>query len=195
MRKDIPYVGKLRQELVTAAERAAEEKPRTGLHLRRAMVGGGLALMVGVVAATWFFVLSPMVTSRAPERSGIRVTGGHTTRCAVPFSIQSLRDVPGYAFDGTVTDVIQPTDPMAEEGAATTEVVFVVTRWFKGGPGLSKTLKTYDLQGPVPAEDGAPPLEVGARILAAGDDGFLWGCGFSLPYSAENLNTYEQAFG
>jgi hypothetical protein len=194
MKKDIPYVGRLRQELVMAAERAGEEKPQAGRSLKRAMAGAGLAVMVAVVAATWFFVVSPLVSSDGSKGSGIRVVGGAAGQCANPFSIDNLRDLPGYAFDGTVTEIIPPTDPLAEEGAATTQVTFVVTRWFKGGPGLSMTLNTYDIVGG-PSEDGTPPLEVGARILAAGDDGFLWACDYSLPYSAENLNTFEQAFG
>jgi hypothetical protein len=34
----------------------------------------------------------------------------------------------------------------------------------------------------------------GVRILASGDDTYLWGCGFSLPYSGENVSLFQAAF-
>ena len=36
-------------------------------------------------------------------------------------------------------------------------------------------------------------LEPGERILASGDDGFLWGCGFSMPYSDQDAVVFEAA--
>ena len=44
------------------------------------------------------------------------------------------------------------------------------------------TLKTYNIPG-ANMEDGAPDPSVGARILVSGEDVFIWGCGFTKPYT------------
>lgn len=107
--------------------------------------------------------------------------------CAFAFSPETLAER-GFAFDGTVGDIVEPA---AED--APYEVVFEVSRWYTGGEGTTVTVKTYDVSGTSLAGDLG--LEPGERILASGDDGFLWGCGFSMPYTDLDAAVFEDAFG
>jgi hypothetical protein len=108
------------------------------------------------------------------------------TSCAFEFSLEALRQR-GFAFDGVVTGVEEP---------AAMDVPYVVSfevgRWYAGGDTPTIALKTYDISGTSLAGDLG--LEVGDRVLAAGDDDFLWGCGFSAHYGAETAATFERAF-
>jgi hypothetical protein len=104
-----------------------------------------------------------------------------------PFSRESLarRD---FGFDGTIIDLEVP-----EDSEQPTEVTFAVGHWYEGDGDGSVTLKTYERPGTV-SSAGGPELAVGTRLLASGDDVFLWGCGFTLPYSSANAALFEDAF-
>jgi len=108
------------------------------------------------------------------------------TSCAFEFSVETLRDR-GFAFDGKVTEIEVP---------AATDAPYVVTfevhRWYAGGDASTVALKTYDVTGTSLAGDLA--LEIGDRVLAAGDDDFLWGCGFSAHYDVGGAATFARAF-
>jgi hypothetical protein len=107
--------------------------------------------------------------------------------CAFEFSPDTLAERQ-FAFDGTVSDIVEP---VAED--APYDVVFDVTHWYAGGDGSIVTVQTYDVSGSSLAGDLG--LEEGERILASGDDGYLWGCGFSVPYSDQDAGVFEGAFG
>lgn len=107
--------------------------------------------------------------------------------CAFGFSPETLAERQ-FAFDGTVAEIAEPA---AQD--APYEVVFDVTTWYRGGEGSSVTVKTYDVSGTSLAGDLG--LEPGERILASGDDDFLWGCGFSMPYTDQDAAAFEDAFG
>jgi hypothetical protein len=119
--------------------------------------------------------------------------GSVAARCVEQFSFATLaaRD---FAFDGTITEVTPAENPEAE-GAAATEVTFQVHRWYKGGSGDTVTLKTYEQPGVVSSIEESLDLTVGTRLLASGDDVFLWSCGFSMPYTAADARLFAQAFG
>jgi hypothetical protein len=107
--------------------------------------------------------------------------------CAFEFGPQTLAERQ-FAFDGTVADIVEP-----EALDAPYDVVFEVTRWYQGGAGTTVTVKTYDVSGTSLAGDLG--LEQGERILASGDDDFLWGCGFSMPYTDQDAGVFEEVFG
>lgn len=107
--------------------------------------------------------------------------------CAFEFGPQTLAERQ-FAFDGTVADIVEPEALDAPYG-----VVFEVTRWYRGGEGTTATVKTYDVSGTSLAGDLG--LEEGERILASGDDDFLWGCGFSMPYTDQDAGVFEDVFG
>lgn len=106
--------------------------------------------------------------------------------CAFEFSVEALSERQ-FAFEGTVTQI---RDPEAMD--APYEVDLAVSRWFNGGEGPTATVRTYDVSGTSLAGDLG--LAVGDHVLASGDEEFLWGCGFSMPYSDENAALFEQAF-
>jgi hypothetical protein len=113
-----------------------------------------------------------------------------TSRCVEEVSEVTLARR-SWAFDGTIERVAVPDDP---ESQAPTEVVFAVNRWYKGGSGSTVTVKTYSRPGSVDSVGGPDP-SIGARILASGEDVYLWSCGFSVPYTAENAELFARVFG
>jgi hypothetical protein len=153
------------------------------------MAGAALLVVLTGVLSAFLFTRSPdplpprAVITRGPTGG----TGTSTGSCVEPFSRESLarRD---FAFDGTISDVA-----VSDDSELPTEVTFVVDRWYKGDGGGSVTLKTYERPGTV-SSAGGPELAVGTRLLASGDDVFLWGCGFTLPYDSANAALFEDAF-
>jgi hypothetical protein len=107
--------------------------------------------------------------------------------CAFEFGPQTLAER-GFAFDGSVSEIREP-----EAMDAPYEVDFAVSRWFRGGDGPTATVRTYDVSGTSLVGDLG--LEPGMRVLASGDDDFLWGCGFSMPYTEQDANLFEDVFG
>jgi hypothetical protein len=107
--------------------------------------------------------------------------------CAFEFTPQTLAERE-FAFDGTVAEIAEP-----EAMDAPYEVTFEVTTWYRGGDGPTVSVQTYDVSGTSLAGDLA--LEPGQRVLASGDDDFLWGCGFSMPYTDADAATFQEAFG
>lgn len=191
-KKDIPYVERLRSELVQGISRHQQRRPAAVWWRTRAAALG--ATIAAVVAAG---TVSAVVLTGGPSGDGPGPTDrgdGAAASCVEPFSVETLA-ARGFAFDGTITKVIQPEDPEAEGPAAATEVIFEVHRWYKGGSGDTATVKTYEQPGVVSSIEGSVDLTVGTRLLASGDDVFLWSCGFSMPYTEANAQLFAQAFG
>jgi hypothetical protein len=191
-KKNIPYLEQLRSELVRSISRQEARSPaplwwRSRLLL--AAVAAGVLLVAGAVSAV---VLTGGQSGEAP--GPVNGPGPALGSCVEQFSVETLasRD---FAFDGTVSGVVTPGDAQAEEGAAPTMVTFQVRHWYKGGGGDSVTLKTYEQPGAVTSIGGSLDLSVGTRLLAAGDDDFLWSCGFSMPYTESNARLFSRAFG
>ena len=120
----------------------------------------------------------PIVAEGGPEDLG---------SCAFEFSPKTLAERQ-FAFEGTVSEIREP-----DALDAPYEVELAVTTWFHGGEGATATLRTYDVSETSLAGDLS--LEVGERIIASGDDGFLWGCGFSMPYTEQDAGVFEGTFG
>lgn len=89
--------------------------------------------------------------------------------CVETYSPETLanRD---FAFDGTVTAINGD------------EVTFAVTEQFVGSGADEVTLTATGMTGTSITSAGGPNLAVGERYLVAGDDTFVWACGFTQPY-------------
>lgn len=76
-----------------------------------------------------------------------------------------------YVFYGTVVEV------------TATDVEFAVEKWVRGpgGPKITLRLSPGYGGGSQLMDEGVPLLTPGTRWRVAGDDGFIWGCGFTLP--------------
>jgi hypothetical protein len=185
-KKDIPYLERLRSELVHGISRQQQRRPAAVWWKTRAAALVAATLVVVAVVLTG----GPSGDVPGPTDRG----GGAAASCVERFSVETLatRD---FAFDGTITEVIPPENPEAEGPAAATEVIFEVHRWYKGGSGDTVTLKTYEQPGVISSIEGGLDLTAGTRLLASGDDVFLWSCGFSMPYTESNARLFAQAFG
>ena len=106
------------------------------------------------------------------------------TSCVELYSPETLpnRD---YAFDGTVSSV---------DGG---DITFTVHEAFSGpddlrAEGATITLDHQGNAGMLFSPDG-PALEPGTRVLAAGDGGFLWSCGFTQLHTEELAHEWRSA--
>lgn len=122
---------------------------------------GGLA--IAAVAAVALLVIS--TGSPSPNET----PGGGIGSCVETYSSDTLanRD---FAFDGTVTAI---------DGDS---VTFTVNEAFQGDLGESITLQAPGMTGTSVTSAGGPSLTQGNRYLVAGDDQFVWACGFTQPY-------------
>ncbi|MGH2572330.1 MAG: hypothetical protein ACRDGU_02390 [Actinomycetota bacterium] len=191
-KKDIPYLERLRSELVDGISRQQQRRPAVVWWKTRAAALVAATLVVVAAGAVSAVVLTggPSADVSGPTDRG----GGAAASCVEQFSVDTLalRD---FAFDGAISEVVPPANPEAEGPAAATEVIFEVHRWYKGGSGDTATVKTYEQPGVISSVEGSLDLTVGTRLLASGDDVFLWSCGFSMPYTEANARLFAQAFG
>jgi hypothetical protein len=109
------------------------------------------------------------------------VTGGTSIgSCVTQYNLNTLRQR-SFAFDGTVRSVAR-SGAGAEESAPDI-VTFDVHRWFEGGTGTSASRKAIGFGAVTSA--GGQPHGVGDRHLVAGEEDYLWQCGFTQPYGAK----------
>lgn len=122
---------------------------------------GGLAIAAVAAVA----ILVNTAESPAPnETPGVGIGS-----CVETYSADTLanRD---FAFDGTVTAI---------DGDSAT---FTVNEAFRGDLGESITLDAPGMTGTSVTSAGGPSLAQGEQYLVAGDDRFVWACGFTQPY-------------
>ena len=136
---------------------------------------------IGAAAITAFmlvaFVRAP--TSQQPSQDPVGgAAGGGAAGMCLAFSLDELaaRD---FAFDGTVTAV---------DGD---QVTFTVNESFIGDASGSVTLTAPDTSQT--SLEGGVPLEVGERYLVSGDDGIVWGCGFTQAYDESTAVEWASA--
>ena len=105
--------------------------------------------------------------------------------CVEQYSAESLekRD---YAFDGIVTRINKGSETDADR------VTFDVKEWFKGGSGTTATRRASGFTATTSA--GGSPHSVGERLLVAGDEDFVWECGFTQPYRPAVADEWRNAF-
>jgi hypothetical protein len=190
-KKNIPYLERLRSELERSIS-SQEERTRALAwgKVRLVVAAGATLLAAGAVSA---IVLTGAPSRDVPGRVDGSGPGTGMGRCVEEFSVESLagRD---FAFDGTISHVDPRGDAGGDAGAVPTEVTFQVHHWYKGGSGDEVVLKTYEQPGVVTSVEGSPALSAGTRLLASGDDLFLWSCGFSMPYTEANARLFVKAF-
>jgi hypothetical protein len=140
-------------------------------------------LGIGTVAIAAFFlaaflVRGPASPSPSQDPVGGGAAGGGAAGMCLAFSLDELamRD---FAFDGTVTVV---------DGE---QVTFTVNESFIGELSGSVTLTAPDYSQT--SLEGGIPLEVGGRYLVSGDDGIVWGCGFTQAYDASTAAEWASA--
>ena len=117
-----------------------------------------------------------------------------TLSCVEEFTPENLARR-SWAFDGTIIEVVPPVDlesPNPDEQV--TLVTFRVTRWYTGGSDETVTVKTSNVPGGVTMNGDADP-SIGARLLASGEAEYLWGCGFTMPYTEQDAAVFAAAFG
>lgn len=100
--------------------------------------------------------------------------------CVETYSLETLgnRD---FAFDGSVT------------GIDGDQVTFVINEAFTDDLGEMVTLTATGMTGPALTSAGGPALAEGQRYLVAGDDAFVWACGFTQPYDASVAADWAEA--
>ncbi len=162
--------------------RARVTKPQ-GSSLTDGMTGGRrrvwmAAAVVVVLAVVGSISADLLQRSDGPDRAQADASwltwSGVGASCVERFSVKALASR-SWAFDGTIVDVVLPRDPES------------------GGPGDTITVKTYSRPGELTSNEDVDG-SVGARILAAGEDDFIWGgCGFSKPHTAENAALFATA--
>lgn len=102
--------------------------------------------------------------------------------CVEQYSTDTLRNR-SFAFDGTVLSI------------SGDEVTFAVGESYIGSVGATVTLTATGLTGTTVTSAGGPSLTMGGRYLVAGDDHFVWACGFTQPYDASVAAQWKQATG
>jgi hypothetical protein len=180
--------------------RVAEPTERSlGVQVRRAprTLAVAASILLLVAGAAW--ALRSMSDAGRPT-DGVAadadagwLTDPTATSCIEPFSIGTLSSR-SWAFAGVITAVEPPGD--LESGAPedlVTSVTFRVERWYKGGSSGTTTFLTYSTPGGQ-SSDGRSDASIGARLLVSGEDRYIWGCGFTRPYTDENLALFEEAF-
>ena len=88
-----------------------------------------------------------------------------------------------FAFDGTVSAI------------SGEQVTFTVGTAYRGAAGGTITLDAPGMTGTAITSAGGPNLAVGERYLVAGDDHFVWACGYTQPYDAAVAAEWTAALG
>ena len=95
--------------------------------------------------------------------------GAGSASCVEQYSPATLANRT-FAFDGTVTAV---------DGE---RVTFSVGTAYRGAADGTITLDAPGMTGTTITSAGGPNLTVGERYLVAGDNHFVWACGYTQPY-------------
>ena len=158
------------QEVTFMATTSPTEERR-----RNWVVGIGAAAIAAFMLVA--FVRAPSSQTPSQDPVGGAAGGGAAGMC-LAFSLDELaaRD---FAFDGTVTAV---------DGD---QVTFTVNQSFIGDASGSVTLTAPDTSQT--SLEGGVPLEVGERYLVSGDDGIVWGCGFTQAYDESTAAEWASA--
>jgi hypothetical protein len=162
-----------------------ETRPRHSFALAAA------AAAVAVIAAVGLVVGSADRDTEAPPADASWLVAQGISSCVEQYSVVTLAER-GYAFEGVITDVAGPSDPSSPDPAdQTTTVTFEVVQWFWGGSAPSAERRTYSLASSTEELEAS----IGARLLVAGDEDFIWSCGFTQPATDTARSEYEAAAG
>lgn len=158
-------------------QEATMDNPRPERSRRMAWAAGVAAAAVASVAAA-ALLLNPGTPAPAPSDD----PGTGIGSCVEVYSPEAVasRD---FAFDGTLTAIVGD------------QATFMVNEAFSGEPqsGSAVTLTASGMSGTSISSAGGPTLTVGERYLVAGDDTFVWACGFTQPYDESVAAQWSEA--
>ena len=137
-----------------------------------ALGAGGLAVAAAVALAVFL--------GQGPSPTPSQEPGPGIGSCVETYSLEALANR-NFAFDGTVAAI---------DGD---QVTFDINQSFLGSLGDPVTLSAAGMTGTSITSGGGPSLAEGQRYLVAGDDTFVWGCGFTQPYDAGVAAHWEEA--
>ena len=152
---------------------------------RRSLAVASLLVVAGCARSSP--VTKPEAASPSPAPTQTTTTTTTTTTtgsCVEQYSLENLKKR-DFAFDGTVQDIKKGTEDQPDR------ITFDVKQWYEGGQGTSAELKAYGFTAITSA--GGSPHAVGQRLLVAGDEDFVWECGFTQPYDASVAADWENA--
>lgn len=158
-------------------QEATMDNPRPERSRRVAWAAGiGAAAVAGIAAVA--LLLNPGTPAAAPSGD----PGNGIGSCVEVYSPEAVasRD---FAFDGTLTAI---------DGDQAT---FMVNEAFSDEPtsGGAVTLTASGMSGTSTSSAGGPTLTVGERYLVAGDEMFVWACGFTQPYDESVAAQWREA--
>lgn len=181
--------------------RASASEPGTVVESDRGRPRG--RALVAVAAAFTLLAAAAVGMVALRDEGGTAVATGDaswltdstsTMSCVEEYTPENLARR-SWAFDGTIVEVVPPVDlESPDPDDQVTLVTFRVDRWYAGGPAETVTVKTSNVPGGTTINGDADP-SIGARLLASGEDEYLWGCGFTMPYSDEDAAVFAAAFG
>jgi hypothetical protein len=164
--------------------RARNEDVMTTTTPRRSWAPRTIGLGAGI-AAVAAIALVVALGGRAGIAPGIAPGGSIGTgsaACVEPYSPTALANR-SFAFDGTVSAI---------DGE---QVTFTVGAAYRGVNGETITLDAPGMTGSAITSAGGPNLSIEERYLVAGDDHFVWSCGYTQAYDATVAADWAAAFG
>lgn len=163
--------------------RARKEDVMTTPTRRRPWRTRTLGLGAGVAAfAALALVVALGGRSPAPGITPGGSVGTGSAACVEQYTPTTLANRT-FAFDGTASAI---------DGE---RVTFTVGTAYRGAAGGTITLDAPGMTGTAITSAGGPNLAVGERYLVAGDDHFVWACGYTQPYDAGVAAEWAAALG
>ena len=157
-------------------------------------VAAAFTLLAGLVVGATLLRDADETVVATGDASWLTDGSSSTLSCVEEYTPENLARR-SWAFDGTIVEVVPPVDlesPNPDDQV--TSVTFRVNNWYTGGSGESVTVKTSNVPGGVTMNGDADP-SIGARLLASGEDEYLWGCGFTMPYTEQDAAVFAAVFG
>jgi len=141
----------------------------------------GLGAGVAAIAALALVVaLGGRTTAPGITPGGSVGTG--SASCVEPYSKTAITHRT-FAFDGIVSAITGE------------QVTFTIGKAYRGAAGGTVTLDAPGMTGTAITSAGGPNLAVGERYLVAGDDHFVWACGYTQPYDSAVAAEWAAALG
>lgn len=145
-----------------------------------------LVVAMGLLMAAACGSESPRAADEAASPSAMQPDSASITTaasCVEQYSLEAL-DKRDYAFDGTVKSIEPGAEPDPDR------VTFDVHAWYRGGSGAEAVRRASGF-GAITSAGGSQHT-TGERLLVAGDDDFVWECGFTQPYDAEVAADWDE---
>ena len=174
-------LARIRARVREEAMSDAAARPGQGRRVRRVGAWAGIAVAAAVIAIVALGGRG-MAPGLVPDPSGSGSGGPVVGSCVEPYTDAALTHR-GFAFDGTVAAI------------AGDQVTFTVHHAYRGIDGGSVSLRAPGMTGGSTISIGGLTLEPGGRYLVAGDDPFVWACGYTQPYDAAVAAAWSAILG